>query len=185
MTLSYFVMVKSGQLSLMKKYLSFELMGSLSIPPNLTHSTYFSLLRSYDASQLHSSFEKTAFSCSICLENRKGKSCIQIPHCGCILSVFRFARMMSELTYSCAPCLSSCWVLAIEEGTLENVSCPSITCVKQRSTSSAEGEVDLELVQEVVGEELQSRWLSLKEKRKAEIGKSSVLSLLRRSSRIT
>lgn len=81
----------------------------------------------------------------------------------------------SQAYYSCTPCLSSCWTLAIEEGTLENVSCPSVTCVKQRATSTnPDQDTDVELVKEVVGDDLASRWTSLKEKRKAEIGESLI-----------
>jgi hypothetical protein len=143
----------------------------LPLPPGMTSCTYYTVLKTFDASQIHSSFEKTAFSCSICLENRKGKSCIQMPICGCILSVNPPATCDMPLTHSCTPCLSSCWTLAIEEGTLENVSCPSVSCVKTRATSTAkETETDSKLVEEVVGETLRDRWLSLKDKRKAEIG---------------
>ena len=79
---------------------------------------------------------------------------------------------------SCVPCLNSCWTLAINEGTLESVSCPSITCIKTRSTrdtklrpTEAEGfATDPELVKSVVGESLKVRWEQLKERRKGEIG---------------
>ncbi|ORY23205.1 hypothetical protein BCR39DRAFT_362763 [Naematelia encephala] len=134
----------------------------LSVPPLIAPSTFHTSLKTYNAQQLHSSFESTAFSCSICMENRKGKSCIQMPGCNCVF---------------CAPCLASCWSLAIEEGTLENVSCPSVTCVKQRATRvpgpasqlSNAGETDPDLVESVVGKELRDRWQELKERRRAEI----------------
>lgn len=57
----------------------------LSTSPTIAPSTCHTLLKTYNAAQLHSSFEATAFSCSICLENRKGKSCIQMPQCDCVL----------------------------------------------------------------------------------------------------
>jgi E3 ubiquitin-protein ligase RNF14 len=68
--------------------------------------------------------------------------------------------------------LSSCWTLAIEEGTLENVACPSFACVKKRATRAANEitEPDRELVEEVVGAKLRDRWEDLKAKRRAEIG---------------
>lgn len=50
-------------------------------------STFYTALKTYNASQMQSDFEKTAFSCGICLEDRKGKSCIQMPGCGCVLCV--------------------------------------------------------------------------------------------------
>lgn len=60
---------------------------SLTVPPALLPSSLYAALRSHDAQQLHGEFEKTAFSCSICLENRKGKSCVQMPDCACVLCV--------------------------------------------------------------------------------------------------
>lgn len=78
---------------------------------------------------------------------------------------------------SCIPCLSSCWTLAINEGTLESVSCPSVTCVKSRATRDPDSmkgveslETDPQLVENVVGEDLRVRWEKMKERRKAEIG---------------
>ncbi|WWC86300.1 uncharacterized protein L201_001173 [Kwoniella dendrophila CBS 6074] len=133
----------------------------LSVPPIIPPSTFHTMLKTYNASQIHSDFEKTAFSCSICLENRKGKSCIQMPGCGCVF---------------CTPCLSSCWSLAITEGSLENVSCPSISCTKQRALrdrgETVDNEIDVELVESVVGKTLRERWEEVKEKRIAEIDPS-------------
>ncbi|KAK8865969.1 hypothetical protein IAR55_001118 [Kwoniella newhampshirensis] len=130
-----------------------------SVPPMLTTSAFHTSLKSYNAGQIHSDFEQTAFSCSICLENRKGKSCVKMPSCGCVF---------------CTPCLNSCWSLAITEGTLESVSCPSVSCVKQRALrdriGASEDEVEASLVESVVGKELEERWEELKERRKAEIG---------------
>lgn len=96
----------------------------------------------------------------------------------CIVSA-RMSRigMSTDVCFSCAPCLSSCWSLAIEEGTLENVACPSVNCVKKRSlrepgkgTLEAGTELDPNIVEGVVGKELRDRWEKLKKKRKAEIG---------------
>lgn len=157
----------------------------MSVPPMIPPSTFHTMLKTYNAQQLHSSFAGTAYSCSICLENRKGKSCIQMPGCGCVLYVLIDPLEGTETLLtrtSCTPCLSSCWSLAIEEGTLENVSCPSVGCVKQRATRdprAAQGdqgklETDATLVGSVVGSELRVRWEELKERRKAEIGPFSV-----------
>ena len=87
------------------------------------------------------------------------------------------------------PCLNSCWSLAIKEGTLENVSCPSVSCIKTRVSShprepsaaagspdgseSEKTDVDSDLVETVVGKELRRRWEQLRECRKAEIGEHS------------
>ncbi|WVR05929.1 hypothetical protein IAU60_002955 [Kwoniella sp. DSM 27419] len=129
----------------------------LAVPPMLSPSAFYTALKTYNAGQIHSDFEKTAFSCSICLENRKGKTCVQMPACGCVF---------------CTPCLSSCWSLAITEGSLESVSCPSVSCTKTRALrdrAEAVDSVDAELVESVVGKELRVRWEDIKERRKAEI----------------
>lgn len=79
---------------------------------------------------------------------------------------------------SCNPCLNACWTLAISEGTLESVSCPSAACTKKRATrpTSSDEQVveDLDpgLVESVVGIDLRQRWEELRDRRKAEIGKS-------------
>lgn len=78
---------------------------------------------------------------------------------------------------SCVPCLSSGWTLAITEGSLENVYCPSVTCTKSRATKGGRLEetdvgIDSELVESVVGKDLRERWEWIKENRKAETGKS-------------
>ncbi|OCF41788.1 hypothetical protein I317_04394 [Kwoniella heveanensis CBS 569] len=132
----------------------------LTVPPMITPSTFYTMLKTYNAGQIHSDFERTAFSCSICLENRKGKSCIQMPSCGCVF---------------CTPCLSSCWSLAITEGSLESVSCPSVSCTKTRALrdrAEVVGGVDADLVESVVGKDLRERWEDIKERRKAEIDPS-------------
>nr|XP_018267239.1 uncharacterized protein I303_01224 [Kwoniella dejecticola CBS 10117]OBR89397.1 hypothetical protein I303_01224 [Kwoniella dejecticola CBS 10117] len=133
----------------------------LSVPPMTTPSTFHTMLKSYNASQIHTDFEQTAFSCSICLENRKGKSCVQMPGCGCVF---------------CTPCLSSCWSLAITEGSLENVSCPSVSCTKQRALrergEAMDNDITSDLIESVVGKSLRERWEDVKEKRKAEIDPS-------------
>lgn len=77
---------------------------------------------------------------------------------------------------SCVSCLSSGWTLAITEGSLENVYCPSVTCTKSRATKEGKFEgletgVDAELVESVVGPALRQRWEWIKENRKVETGK--------------
>lgn len=95
------------------------------------------------------------------------------------------------LTGSCFSCLSSFWNLAIQEGTLENVACPSIGCVKARATG--EGNLDHaagayaeersdgispEVVASVVGQDMQERWQMLSEKRLVDTSESTALSAL-------
>ncbi|WVQ70866.1 hypothetical protein IAR50_000391 [Cryptococcus sp. DSM 104548] len=132
---------------------------NLSVPPTTTSPAFLASLKSYDATQKHSEFEKTAFSCSICWENRKGAKCVQLG-CGCIF---------------CTQCLSDCWTLAITEGTLESVACPSPPCVKQRALRDkmdSSSDVPPDLLENVVGPELKDRWATLKERRMAEIDPS-------------
>lgn len=105
---------------------------------------------------------------------------------------------------SCQDCLSACWLLAIKEGSIENVACPSIECVRKRAKREAavrpmdtlnvevkvddgiapkaererEGEkvdeVELELVEKVVGRLMSERLRWLREKRRVENGKPSI-----------
>lgn len=149
----------------------------LSTGPNTPVSTFYTGLKTYNASQIQSSFASTAFSCAICLEDRKGKGCIQMPGCGCVLYVFLVVNCPSLLTCSCVPCLSSGWTLAITEGSLENVFCPSVTCTKERAikedkTGDCGSAITASLVESVVGQGLRERWEWITENRKAETGES-------------
>ncbi|WVQ82772.1 hypothetical protein IAT38_004904 [Cryptococcus sp. DSM 104549] len=129
----------------------------LPTPPMITASTFFTILKTHNAVNMNSEFERTAFSCTICWENRKGSRCVQMPGCGCVF---------------CTQCLNDCWTLAITEGTLESVACPSPACVKRRATrdskEEADDDVDPELVESVVGKELRVRWEELKQRRIVE-----------------
>jgi hypothetical protein len=80
------------------------------------------------------------------------------------------------LTDSCVPCLSSGWTLAITEGSLENVFCPSVACTKERALKEEKTEnehkvITAELVESVVGKTLRERWEWVKENRIMETGK--------------
>ncbi|GMK54875.1 hypothetical protein CspeluHIS016_0114610 [Cutaneotrichosporon spelunceum] len=134
---------------------------TLSTPPHLPPSTFHLLLKAHDTAIARADFEGTAFPCAVCFENRKGKKSVQLPKCGCIF---------------CHSCLSSFWALAITEGTLENVACPSIGCVKARAadkvdhTAGAFAEqradgIGPDIVASVVGQEMADRWQMLSEKR--------------------
>jgi hypothetical protein len=86
-----------------------------------------------------------------------------------------FLLLMSKLTYSCLPCLSACWTLAITEGSLENVFCPSVVCTKERATKDSKADiadkgVTPALVESVVGKTLRERWERIKENRIIETG---------------
>jgi hypothetical protein len=70
-------------------------------------------------------------------------------------------------------CLASCWGLAIREGAIAGVACPGFECIKARvKAEGKEDGVDLELLRKVVGEELEERYVWLKEKKKIENGAS-------------
>lgn len=86
-----------------------------------------------------------------------------------------FLLLMNKLTYSCLPCLSACWTLAITEGSLENVFCPSVVCTKERATKDSKADnadkgVTPALVESVVGKTLRERWERIKENRIIETG---------------
>ena len=102
---------------------------------------------------------------------------------------------------SCRTCLASCWTLAITEGDVGAVSCPSVECVKKRTSTaplpSPELEVDVvreeeeakrkgeeefefgEVVRDLLGEESHERWVRLKEKKRVESGEFFAFFLLR------
>lgn len=134
---------------------------TLTVPPPLSPATFFTALKSYDSYQIQNEFEQTAFPCSICWENRKGGRCVEMPGCGCVF---------------CTECLGECWTLAISEGTLEAVACPSVACVKQRATNEKASRLDqgvtAPLVEKVVGKELRERWEVFKDRRIVEIDPS-------------
>jgi len=84
-------------------------------------------------------------------------------------------RPLSKLTDSCLPCLNACWTLAITEGSLENVFCPSVVCTKERATKDSKADnadkgVTPALVESVVGKTLRERWERIKENRIIETG---------------
>ncbi|KAL0252531.1 hypothetical protein I308_101923 [Cryptococcus tetragattii IND107] len=134
---------------------------TLSVPSPLSPTTFLAALKSYDSCQIQNEFEQTAFPCSICWENRKGGRCVEMPGCGCVF---------------CTECLGDCWTLAISEGTLEAVACPSVSCVKQRATNGKASLLDqgitAQLVEKVVGKELREKWEVFKDRRIAEIDPS-------------
>jgi hypothetical protein len=89
-------------------------------------------------------------------------------------------------------CLKSCWGLAIREGAVEGVGCPGWECTKDRAQPGVEphqeqdkedergkdaeqgrekkGEVDVDFVTSVVGDELATRYVWLLEKKRVETG---------------
>jgi hypothetical protein len=91
-----------------------------------------------------------------------------------------FHLFVGRLTSSCLPCLNACWTLAITEGSLENVFCPSVVCTKERATKDSRADnadkgVTPALVESVVGKTLRERWERIKENRIIETGEWSSL----------
>lgn len=128
------------------------------------------LIVTHSAHSRDEAFCTTTFSCGICLETKKGKGCVEMKTCGCVF---------------CYDCLRSCWSLAIREGTLSNVACPSFDCTKARvkreqlragapmaGSQPAEEEaidrIDDDLLLKVVGDVLVERFKRLKEKNRVE-----------------
>ncbi|TXT10734.1 hypothetical protein VHUM_02239 [Vanrija humicola] len=136
----------------------------LPTPPALTTSMYLLLLKANDAAATRSDFEGAAHPCAICFGDRKGRSCVQLPACGCVF---------------CHSCLHGFWALAIQEGSLTNVACPSVDCVKARAARPVEHAaavfddkrsdgITAAVVESVVGKELVKRWHTLSAKRLIE-----------------
>jgi hypothetical protein len=160
-------------------------------------------LEDWDRGMKGEGFERTTFDCGICLEEKKGRKCLELEGCGHILSVRSGAvcllpdhkPLMPALLRldSCRPCLTSCWTIAIEEGDVKSVACPSVDCVKKRATASAPAPVveivvsdatvtsaaddppvvtvDFgSVVRDLLGDELYDRWVRLAEKKRIESG---------------
>ena len=110
------------------------------------------------------------------IEREKGVSRCQIAAVSCQFLYYPYRIGYVADSNSCVPCLSSGWTLAITEGSLENVYCPSVTCTKSRvmkggKLDEMEAGIDSELVESVVGKDLRERWEWIKESRKAETGR--------------
>lgn len=101
-------------------------------------------IASFDKDAAQAEFEDQAFACGICFESKKGGKCVRLPSCGCVF---------------CQECIVAFWSLAIKEGAVDSVVCPSVECVKERRS------LDAATVEAVVGRELTKRWQSLCEKR--------------------
>ena len=104
----------------------------------------------------------------------KAASRCQVVDVSCASLIIEHGMM---LIFSCLPCLSACWTLAITEGSLENVFCPSVVCTKERATKDSKADnadkgVTPALVQSVVGKALRERWERIKENRIIETGES-------------
>ncbi|EKD01162.1 regulation of translational termination-related protein [Trichosporon asahii var. asahii CBS 8904] len=97
----------------------------------------------FDADASQAEFLDQAYACGICFESKKGGRCVKLP-CSCV---------------SCQECIVAFWSLAIKEGAVDNVVCPSVECVKKRRA------LDAATVEAVVGPEATKRWQRLSEKR--------------------
>ncbi|KAE8255216.1 hypothetical protein A4X13_0g3113 [Tilletia indica] len=120
------------------------------------------VLRAYNSSAETSAFEHSTFYCSICLEDRKGRSCTRLLGCGHVF---------------CSECLTDYVRVGINEG-LTEISCPDPECTKNHNAgASAEEEkeednkkgmiLDSELLL-LVGQELFGRFAAMRKKTIAE-----------------
>lgn len=100
-------------------------------------------IANFDADATQAEFLDQAFACGICFESKKGGRCVKLP-CGCVF---------------CQECIVAFWSLAIKEGAVDSVVCPSVECVKERRA------LDASTVESVVGPEATKRWQNLSEKR--------------------
>ncbi|KAE8267852.1 hypothetical protein A4X09_0g4497 [Tilletia walkeri] len=136
----------------------FEDSSSSSSTPPLSD-----VLRAYNSSAETSAFEHSTFYCSICLEDRKGRSCTRLLGCGHVF---------------CSECLTDYVRVGINEG-LTEISCPDPECTKNHNAgASAEEEkeednskkgmiLDSELLL-LVGQELCGRFAAMRKKTIAE-----------------
>ncbi len=142
-----------------------------------------SLLISRSSRSAHAAaFAQSSFTCGICLDARKGAACLALV-CGCVF---------------CAACLGECWALAIREGAVGSVGCPSAECTKRRvlagharvggcgegdegsgaapgqdtdsppALPAADPPLDLAVLERVVGTPLRERFEWLREKQRVE-----------------
>ncbi|PWN49858.1 RWD-domain-containing protein [Violaceomyces palustris] len=84
------------------------------------------VMTSYERSKRKSDFEATSFDCGICLEGRKGRSCVRLSGCDHVF---------------CHPCLSGYISMLVAEGFHRQAkSCPDPECVKMRAEKEKRGE---------------------------------------------
>lgn len=76
--------------------------------------------------------------------------------------------------YSCRECVESCWSLAIREGDVLSISCPSVECIKSRTSHApppstpADQDAIHRMVLDLLGQEAKDRWLWLQEKKRVD-----------------
>ena len=104
-----------------------------------------STLSAHNKLRTSSIFAVQTFSCSICLEPQKGRSCLKLSRCNHVF---------------CVSCLHSYFSLSIHEGTVQNVACPDAEC-------AGEGHrIPNDELLAIVGQELFDRyaWLLVKQR---------------------
>ncbi|KEI39815.1 uncharacterized protein L969DRAFT_86399 [Mixia osmundae IAM 14324] len=131
------------------------------------------ILAAHDAKRRAAVFSGTSFACGICLEDRKGKGCVQLTGCSHVF---------------CFECLAGYFRALIAQGIVRTVHCPDPACVRDRAKAQAArpsldailagaalpAEADLpgdltrsELVQ-LVGDSLHERYVWLVKKQQSE-----------------
>ncbi|CDZ98801.1 Predicted E3 ubiquitin ligase [Phaffia rhodozyma] len=116
-------------------------------------------LQEWESTVLGKDFDGTTFPCGICLEGKKGRVCVEIEGCKHVF---------------CRLCLERCWKLAITEGDIMSVACPSFQCIKLRTSSSftssyvSPSSAFLALVEQIVGADLLARFNRLADKKRID-----------------
>ena len=121
-----------------------DIFGLLGADLN-TSGTSARTLVDYDKATTRRIFEKSTFTCDICLEVLKGSACHQLQHC---THVF------------CISCLQECYSSAIKEGNIKTVKCLEPGCEKRNKMLSPK-----ELLQIPIERVAVKRYYDLRRKR--------------------
>ncbi|CAG8535453.1 8573_t:CDS:2 [Ambispora gerdemannii] len=100
------------------------------------------IIWSYNRDAMNKEFAENHFDCGICLENKPGSRCIQLQPCQHVF---------------CQECLCGYFEMLIREGFVSQVKCPDIGCKVQTVLTK-------EVLDEIVGTEMQERYARLMEK---------------------
>lgn len=99
------------------------------------------ILEQHEKSCLQETFVHTSYTCSICMEEKKGESCTQLSRCGHVF---------------CKICLTGYFAMLIREGMIHQVRCPDLECgAKKEDDNEPPSQEELILI---VGEDLADRY---------------------------
>ncbi|KAH8556140.1 hypothetical protein BGW37DRAFT_515065 [Umbelopsis sp. PMI_123] len=99
------------------------------------------ILQQHEISCLQETFIHTSYTCSICMEEKKGDSCTQLSRCGHVF---------------CKVCLTGYFSMLIREGMVYQVRCPDLECsAKKEDENEPPSQEELILI---VGEDLANRY---------------------------